>query len=1065
MIKKIQLLMLPILFLCAIANAQSKIDVWDFAATQLDPSLYNNQLDETIINNWYDGSITVGSSGNVLPSNISAGDLSWTGGGNDRLRTINTNLTRYDQNIGGVTGYDGRIYVNSAANVTRFISLNLAEDDEVSLAVKTDSGGELNFEFSTDPAQQTDVVSLTSDLTELTFVAKSAGIYRFYDTQGKPSYFRISRKHANYVTITGSIDESEAAGIPANYSVVCTNAAGKSWSFDASNGSFTAVLPSGHSYELSLAGTNGYIITTGSSLDVDDNTTAHAIKVVKLDLFTVTGSILGLGNAINSLSLQFTPDPMANSIFTPEPVVNAGNGTYSVELEPNLEYTISAEGVNDYFIPGNTITIGAGNTMADINFAAKTLYHVTINTSGLDAMQSAGLNLGFSNLNEAGYAYSFSDVAAINLRDGTYSVEESGLDLYPVQLALTSNLTVAGADTDKNLRFVPVTDWDFDDKVINNGDPAYKGMLFTGQVSNEVAKGHLTAKNAATIQVPANVGETVKVTYYYSADFSFDGGTAITTNSQSTSLLEYAEYTYPGSAPGYVTITVGGSVSTSYFPNIKVIQHLPYAATITVGTNKDYQTINEALDAIRRMIRNDDDRVTILVDPGNYEEMLVIDEPNVTLKNAAVSPGIGLLNKGLDIEPNAVRVTSYYGHGYYYYSQGSDEKWDAEVLAVNKENGYHTNDNPGGTTNGSYWNATVVVMAEGFVAESIIFENSFNQYISSKEANDVVVEWPVGGKGPRPTVAGDTDVQEKSFVERAAAIGVANNTDKVILNKCRVIGRQDAFFGGTNTRVVMYKGSAMGAVDYIFGGMTAVFYKTELAMNISDASNDQSYITAAQQGSGRGYLMFECTVTSAKPGIENTSVNRAKPGYFGRPWLANTSEVVFYNTTIETTDYPGSEGKSLIVPLGWQNSLGGESPGMYEYNTTEFSGENNTGSRASWATQLNQPVLNDGTDITPFNFTKGNDGWDPLPGLISEDQVGTHQPFPETSVVAKAINHRVYISNVVSKTQVMVYDTNGRLLKSLESSSDFEFDISPNGIWFVHIMAADGLKTIKVHTN
>ena len=138
---------------------------------------------------------------------------------------------------------------------------------------------------------------------------------------------------------------------------------------------------------------------------------------------------------------------------------------------------------------------------------------------------------------------------------------------------------------------------------------------------------------------------------------------------------------------------------------------------------------------------------------------------------------------------------------------------------------------------------------------------------------------------------------------------------------------------------------------------------------------------------------------------------------------------------------------------------------MYEYNTTEISGENNTGSRASWATQLNQPVLNDGTDITPFNFTKGNDGWDPLPGLISEDQVGTHQPFPETSVVAKAINHRVYISNVVSKTQVMVYDTNGRLLKSLESSSDFEFDISPNGIWFVHITAADGLKTIKVHTN
>ncbi|MEK9567195.1 MAG: pectinesterase family protein, partial [Flavobacteriaceae bacterium] len=225
------------------------------------------------------------------------------------------------------------------------------------------------------------------------------------------------------------------------------------------------------------------------------------------------------------------------------------------------------------------------------------------------------------------------------------------------------------------------------------------------------------------------------------------------------------------------------------------------------------------------------------------EEMLVIAAPNVTLKNASANPSIGLKNAGVDIEDNAVRITSYYGYGYHYYSQGNDNKWNAEVLAVNIENGYRSNDNVSGTTKASYWNATVVVASTGFIAEDLILENSFNQYISKKESEDIVVEGS-GSKGLRPTTLGDTSVQNRSFVERAAAIGVANDADKVILNKCRVVGRQDAFFGGTNARVVVYRGAMMGAVDYIFGGMTAVFYHTDIVFNTSDVSSDATYITA-----------------------------------------------------------------------------------------------------------------------------------------------------------------------------------------------------------------------------
>jgi pectin methylesterase-like acyl-CoA thioesterase len=236
--------------------------------------------------------------------------------------------------------------------------------------------------------------------------------------------------------------------------------------------------------------------------------------------------------------------------------------------------------------------------------------------------------------------------------------------------------------------------------------------------------------------------------------------------------------------------------------------------------------------------------------------MLVVDVANVSLINAAVNPSIALLNKGVDIDVNAVRITAYYGHGYDYYSMAPNQKWSADALRVNKENGYTNYVNTGGaSTSGSYWNATVVVSAPGFEANDVIFENSFNQYISKKESEDVVKEWAVGGKGKRPTVVGSTDVQNKSFVERGAAIAIAKSGDKTILNKCRVIGRQDSFYGAEGARVVAYKGSLMGGTDYIFGGMTLVAYKSELAMNTSEGSTDVSYITAAQQTTARGYLM------------------------------------------------------------------------------------------------------------------------------------------------------------------------------------------------------------------
>ncbi|WP_228852397.1 pectinesterase family protein [Aegicerativicinus sediminis] len=973
----------------AVEPSNGKIDVWDFGGEQLDAELYNNRLDETKINSWYDASITPGSSGNVLPS-WTEGALGWNGGSNDRLRTSNTNLTRYDENLSGVSEYSGRIYVNGTGSSGRYLSLTLSEDDEVTLAMLAqNANGNIHFTYVPNPELQDDVVKVSTSnaITMVKFVAKNSGTYRIYDTVDKPSYFRVERKDAIYKTLTGNVDVSQAADIPNEYEIVFTNEAGKSWNTTVSNGSYSIDLPQDYTYTLSLENANGYIISSASTILVEEATSVFDITIIQVELYKVSGNINGLGSDIENLNLKYTADPEANTVYVPQPMIDAGNSTYEVQLQPNVEYTITAEGVNDYEIINNTITIAEGDQAADIDFTPKPVFSVAINTPGLDAAQRADLELTFINLNEEGYMYNFTDVTTVALRNGTYKIEHGGLDKYPIELALTSNLTVQDMDTSKTLEFSPVTNWSFDDKVILSSDQYYKGLGLDG-AKNEIAKGHLAASPGQTVVVPMNPGEKMIITYYYSANFSIEGGDTIQTSSGSTSTFESTEYAYTGDTSGTATITFGGS-GTSYITNIEIVQVVEFKEVITVGVDKDYPTVNGALTAIKNMNRPNNERVTVLIDPGDYEEMLVITSPNVTLKNAASFPKIDLINKGVDIVEGAVRITSYYGHGYNYYSMGSDQKWHADILATNKENGYLSYENKGaGTTNGSYWNATVVVSADGFEAEHLIFENSFNQYISKKESEDIVETnngAPQGGS--RPTTYGDTSVQDRGlgYVERAAAISITNNVDKVILNNCRVVGRQDSFYGGSGSRVVVYKGAVMGAVDYIFGAMTAVFYKTDLVLNTSDWDSDTAYITAAQQSSGtRGFLMYECNVKSTVPGVETASTNWGKPGYYGRPWAATTSEAVFYKTNIDVSQNPNHIGKSLIYPIGWQNTLGGESSLMYEYGTIEASSEDNSGSRAGWSTVLTEPVLTDGTEITTFNFTKGNDGWDPIPLLESE---------------------------------------------------------------------------------
>jgi len=345
------------------------------------------------------------------------------------------------------------------------------------------------------------------------------------------------------------------------------------------------------------------------------------------------------------------------------------------------------------------------------------------------------------------------------------------------------------------------------------------------------------------------------------------------------------------------------------FPDtLAVLDSLPYQDTIWVSSS-----IAEALHRVRYMRRTSHQRVTIMLPPGNYQEMLRIDLPNITLKNASLTPSIAISNQGVDIDAHAVRITGYYGGGYNYYSMNSAQVYDPRTLKASLRHHQVSCTNKGGSEQ-NYWNAVVLVRATGFQAEDIIFENSFNQYVSSKELTDQVL--PQSTKPVRPLQVGSTEVQKRIYRERAAALAFADSTSGYLRN-CRIISRQDALFGGKGVVLRIDGGVLMGAVDYIFGDLNMICYRSELALLTSTDKDDKAYITAARTPiDAHGMLFYQCRIRSAIPGVEMASPEYAQPGYLGRPW-AKSGEAVFVAPQIDTLP----DGRSLIVDEQWHDGL------------------------------------------------------------------------------------------------------------------------------------------------
>lgn len=1101
-----------------------KIDVWDFGAEVLDETKYNNMLTADLINSWYDDSVAVGTSGNPVKS-FATEDIFFNASGktNNRLRTTNTAITRYDDKNKVYTAEDGTqttlngfVYSNSSSTSRVWVGIKLYEGD-ILTAWTSSNGGMATVTVETPSGKLIEVESDGSKGAAVNKIyAAETGLYRLYCLDEKLVVCRLEREHTAPVLVSGTITKPETLQ---NYKLVYTNnKTGEAVEVEpAADGTYEVWCRDGYDYTLSLANANGYVIKSEAVAAISEEANVVDVTIESVDLVTMTGKLVGLGDKLPNLKLSFVND---EHVYIPE--FEIVEDTITARLERGVDYAIVVNDVNDYYLSNATGCALTVDSEQDFVFAPKPVYEVALETTGIEADAWANAEVTFTNINEPGYAYTFAPATeAVALRDGQYAVSVAGIGNYAVAQKLTADVKVNGAATTAKVPFEALTTWDFGKLNKVSGGAGieaigetnyYNGLELVGSVQENKTYLLLGGEGSA-VKVPVKAGQKVTVNYCYCASFKIGdaeamdtyvvekgntlwaisrrfnctvqklaelnniknpdliyvnqklkvpvAGEIVTVDEKSGSTSQIDTVVYTAQEDGFLTIkgADGAASKQTYFTSIVVSTPVAYKEVVTVGVDKEYQTINDALKAVALMDRANDERVVIEIDPGNYEEMLVINLPNVTLKNAAGDKAsLDVINKGVDIAENAVRITSYYGHGYSYYSMGSDCKWDADILEVNKSNGSYSFKNPGsGSTSGSYWNATVVVYADGFQADGIIFENSFNQYISEKEANDVVV-LESGNKGVRPTTVGDTSVQYRDFVERAGALSIASGTE-IYFNNCKFIGRQDTLYGQSGSVVAFNKCDILGAVDYIYGGMTAVFNECNLVMNTSEKNSDQAYLTAAQQAGGRGYLFWGCNVTSTTPGVDTASEYIAKPGYFGRPWQGTTSEAVFVNTTIESTDeYWG--GGSLIVPAGWNDSLGGPSAGMQEYGTVErtvsastaaltytvtkqdtlygiarkfdttveklvelnnienpdvihtgevfvvnpaaFIAIDNTAERAAWANVLKTPTLIDGTDISTKEkaFTAFLGEWMPFTAaeLVGEAVATAPVEVPEVVV-------------------------------------------------------------------
>lgn len=619
---------------------------------------------------------------------------------------------------------------------------------------------------------------------------------------------------------------------------------------------------------------------------------------------TVTGTVANAAeNGITEIKFDSLTDSSAKTVTAQVD----SNGKYSVVLKrvngsAKYEVSISAVGfkINDTD-NGNILELTGENATAVKDFEAVADAVATVSGSimGIPADAVKGTvsvkfvpdNSKLSTIDvdvkaEKDGSYSFSNVS-IN-SSSNYSVVLGGVDDYEV----TEKLNKAAGDyTDVKIAATQRAKINVSGKFVTSDDKA-----------SDVTKITFTNKSDSS--------------YSYSFDVTGDGYKAQLRAGEYDTSVVSEKYT----AYDHVSVGSADVLNDVYLETEADTSPVKYQSEVKVGKGQQFETITDAVKYIGRMARTTE-RVTITLTDALYREQVMVDTPYVTISSEAGST-----------------ITWYYGSGYHYYSADMNGYY-SEARAVDKyEKGVAIGMGTG------HWGATVNVLptATAFRSEGVIYESSFNRYMTTEEVEDGVGKGGDNSKVDR-SKATDADIKLYKNKERACVIFI--EADQSEFKDCQFLSSQDTMFTGNNTEHTYFKNCVIeGTTDYICGDGSAVFDGCTLSMyGYGDKAASGSIIVASKALSQLGYLFNNCKVVKTSyPGINNGITKT----YFARPWRAD-SKVVFLNTEVEDAN--------TIAPAGF-TSMSNVTPAKakyYEYNTHLADGTKvSTSSRAAGVNKM-----------------------------------------------------------------------------------------------------------------
>ena len=619
---------------------------------------------------------------------------------------------------------------------------------------------------------------------------------------------------------------------------------------------------------------------------------------------TVTGTVANAAeNGITEIKFDSLTDSSAKTVTAQVD----SNGKYSVVLKrvngsARYEVSISAVGfkINDTD-NGNILELTGEDATAVKDFEAVADAVATVSGSimGIPADAVKGTvsvkfvpdNSKLSTIDvdvkaQTDGSYSFSNVS-IN-SSSNYSVVLGGVDDYEV----TEKLNKAAGDyTDVKIAATQRAKVNVSGKFVTSDDKA-----------SDVTKITFTNKSDSS--------------YSYSFDVTGDGYKAQLRAGEYDTSVVSEKYT----AYDHVSVGSADVLNDVYLETEADTSPVEYQAEVKVGKGQQFETITDAVKYIGRMTRTTE-RVTITLTDALYREQVMVDTPYVTISSEAGST-----------------ITWYYGSGYTYYSADMNGYY-SEARAVDKyEKGVEIGMGTG------HWGATVNVLptATAFRSEGVIYESSFNRYMTTEEVADGVGKGGDNSKVDR-SKATDADIKLYKNKERACVIFI--EADQSEFKDCQFLSSQDTMFTGNNTEHTYFKNCVIeGTTDYICGDGSAVFDGCTLSMyGYGDKAASGSIIVASKALSQLGYLFNNCKVVKTSyPGI-NKGITKT---YFARPWRAD-SKVVFLNTEVEDAN--------TIAPAGF-TSMSNVTPAKakyYEYKTHLADGTKvSTSSRAAGVNKM-----------------------------------------------------------------------------------------------------------------